>query len=54
MTDEFDRLYFIYGTLLVELKRYDEAYIALKEAIRVNLIHAEARLELAEIKKIYG
>ena len=51
-TESFDRLYLDYGFLLVELKRLDEAIIALNKAIRINPIDAEAILELAEINKL--
>ena len=54
MSEDFSHLYFVYGNLLFELKRYDEAVVALKKAIRINPIAAEARFELAEISKVKG
>jgi tetratricopeptide (TPR) repeat protein len=54
MSEDFAHLYCIYGSLLFELKRYDEAGAALKKAIRINPIATEARFELAEISKVKG
>lgn len=54
MSEDFGRLYFIYGTLLFELKRFDEASAALNKAIRINPINVEAMFELAEISKVNG
>ncbi|MDR1603445.1 MAG: tetratricopeptide repeat protein [Gracilibacteraceae bacterium] len=54
MPEDFDHLYFMYGNLLFELKRFDESSTALKKAIRINPINADAMLELAEISKVKG
>ena len=54
MSEDFTHLYCVYGSLLFELKRYDEADAALKKAIRINPIATEARFELAEINKVKG
>lgn len=54
MSEDFGHLYFTYGTLLFELKRFDEASAALKKAIRINPINVGAMFELAEISKVKG
>ena len=54
MSKNFDLLYFMYGNLLFELKRFDEAKIVLEKVNRINPINAHAILELAEIYKLEG
>jgi len=52
--EDIGQLYFIYGNLLFELKRFDEASVALKKAIMINPINVDAIFELAEISKLCG
>jgi tetratricopeptide (TPR) repeat protein len=54
MSDDYAHLYFVYGNLLFELKLCDDARNALKKAIQINPVCAEAILELAEINKLHG
>lgn len=52
MPENFYQLYSIYGALLVELKHFDEAKVALEKAIEINPIGVDAIFELAEISKL--
>jgi len=54
MSEDYAYLYFIYGNLLFELERYDDARTALMKALRVNPISADVIFELAEINKLRG
>ena len=51
MPEHFDQLYYLYGSLLLELNRLDESKIALAKAIRINPICVDFRFEFAEISK---
>ncbi|MDR2600347.1 MAG: tetratricopeptide repeat protein [Oscillospiraceae bacterium] len=53
MTEDFGHCYYMYGNLLFELKRYEDAIVALKKAISINPVRVEAILELAEVYKIH-
>lgn len=44
-------LYYVYGFLLLEKQRYDEAENSLKKAIKINPVSARIILELTEIYK---
>lgn len=44
-------LYYVYGFLLLEKQRYDEAEDSLKKAIKINPVSARIILELSEIYK---
>ncbi|WP_458453320.1 tetratricopeptide repeat protein [Methanobrevibacter sp.] len=44
-------LYYVYGFLLLEKQRYDEAEDSLKKAIKINPVSARIILELTEIYK---
>ncbi len=48
------RGYYLYGNLLFELKRYEEAQAALKKALRWNPVSAEINFEYIEIFKMLG
>ena len=52
--EDIGQLYFIYGNLLFEMKRFDEARVALKKAVTINPINVDAIFELAEISKMIG
>jgi len=54
MTEDYGRLYSLYGAMLFEFKRFDEAKKALTKAIKINPINDEPLFELAEISKIRG
>lgn len=45
-------LYYIYGSLLADYGKFDDAEIALKKALRINPISSKALLELADIYKL--
>ncbi|WP_297979911.1 hypothetical protein [uncultured Methanobrevibacter sp.] len=45
-------LYYIYGSLLAEKSRFDEAEVYLKRALKINPISSKALLELADIYKL--
>ena len=47
-------LYTLYGGILVEVKRLDEAAVALDKAIRINPVSTNPRFERAEILKMRG
>jgi len=49
---DFDRVYLDYGTLLFELKHYDESEKALKKAIEINPMNLDAWFELSEVMKV--
>lgn len=46
-------LYYVYGFLLLESQKYDEAEKYLKKAIKINPVSARIILELTEIYKIH-
>lgn len=46
-------LYYIYGFLLLEAKKYEEAEIYLKKAIKINPVSSRIILELCEIYKVH-
>lgn len=50
----FAEVYFIYGNLLFEMKRYDEAAVTLDKAMRWNPMSANIAFERAEIAKVKG
>lgn len=52
--ENYDHLYHVYGSLLFELKRFDESKKALEKAIAINPMNLEAIFELAEISKLNG
>jgi len=52
--EDIGQLYFIYGNLLFEMKRFDEARAALKKAVTINPMNVDAIFELAEISKMIG
>ena len=54
ISEPLDVLYTVYGTLLVEQKRFDEASDALNKAIQINPINLQARFERNEIDKLNG
>ena len=45
-------LYYIYGSLLAGVNRFDEAEVYLKKALKINPISSKALLELADIYKL--
>ena len=49
----FFNSYFTYGSTLIDLKRYDEAKIALLKALKINPINTDVLFELGEISKHY-
>lgn len=51
---DYAEVYMIYGSLLVELKRLDDAEIYLRKAIRWNPSSAQIAFEYAEIFKMRG
>jgi tetratricopeptide (TPR) repeat protein len=50
--EDFGLCYYLYGNVLFELQRYDEAAVALKKAIVINPLNVDVIFELAEIHKI--
>lgn len=52
--EPYDEVYLTYGSLLFELKRYDEAAAALDKALRWNPVSASAMFERAEVFKVRG
>lgn len=50
----FDAIYLQYGSLLVDLKRIDDAQVALKKAMRWNPANADIAFEHAETYKMKG
>lgn len=50
--ENFPRIYLRYGSMLLELQRYEEARKALEQALRWNPVKAEAFFKLADIYKI--
>jgi len=50
----FSTMYLLYGNLLFELKRYDEAQEALRKSLKWNPISADARFEYIETYKVAG
>ena len=50
--EDIAELYFLYGYLLFELEKYDEAYIALTKAEKYNCISTDIKFELGEIYKV--
>jgi len=53
MSEDFGHCYFMYGNLLFELKRYEDAVVALKKAININPVRTEVILEMAEVHKVH-
>ena len=49
--EDHSQVYFVYGNLLYELKRYDEAVAALKKAMRVNPVRTDVLFELGDLYK---
>ena len=49
---ELDRLYLMHGSILFELKRFDEAEGALRKALSINPVWSAAMFELGEISKV--
>ncbi|MEQ8201919.1 MAG: tetratricopeptide repeat protein [Syntrophomonadaceae bacterium] len=49
--ENYADIYFIYGNLLLELERFDEAETALRQAARWNPVRADVLYELGEIYK---
>lgn len=47
-------LYSLYGGLMVELRDFDRAEEALREALRVNPVGTDAMFELGEVMKLSG
>ena len=43
--EDLASLYFLYGNLLFELKKYDEAYTALTKAEKYNCINTDIKFE---------
>jgi len=52
MRRDFDRFYLVYGSLLFELKRFDESKKALETANRINPMNTKVLFELSEISKV--
>ena len=50
--EDYAEIYYLYGTILFELKRYDEAEVVLQKAMRVNPVRTDIISELSEIYKI--
>lgn len=50
----YSEIYYLYGYLLVEFRRYDEARAALKTALRWNPVNTAASIEYAETYKATG
>jgi tetratricopeptide (TPR) repeat protein len=50
----FAEAYVLYGSILIDLKRYEDAEIALKKAIRWNPVNAQIAFEHAETYKARG
>jgi len=50
--ESFAKLYSLYGSLLFELRRYDEAQETLEKAMKWNPVKAEIMFELGEIFKL--
>lgn len=50
----FVKAYFLYGNLLLELKRYEDAERALQKVLKWNPMCERARLEYIEILKVTG
>lgn len=53
-TIDFPKIYFIYGSLLVELKRYERAKIALRKGLKWNPVNFDLFSEYCEIFKMTG
>ncbi len=53
-TINYAEMYMLYGCILVELKRLDEAEIALKKAVKWNPVAANIAFEHAETMKMRG
>ena len=53
-SEPFSEIYLLYGNLLVEFKRFEEARIALKKALRWNPIDTKAYFEYTETYKMTG
>ena len=54
MSQSFDHIYYVQGTLLFEMQRFDEARKTLVKALKINPMHTDAMFELAEIYKIHN
>jgi len=50
--ENYAEVYFLYGNILFEIKRYDEAKIFLEKAISYNPVNTEYLFELGEVYKI--
>jgi len=50
--EDIAQLYFFYGNLLLEMKKYDEALIALTKAEKYNAVNTDIKFEKGEIYKI--
>jgi len=50
--ENYAEIYFTYGNILFEVKRYDEAKIALEKAISYNPVNTEYLFEFGELYKI--
>ena len=50
--EDYAEIYYLYGAILFELKRYDEAEAALKKALRINPVRTDIISELTEVYKI--
>lgn len=50
----FSTMYLLYGSLLFEMKRYDEAQAALRKSLKWNPTSAEANFEYIETFKVLG
>ena len=51
---ELDSIYHEYGSLMMELKQYEEAEGALAKAIKWNPVNSDIRLEYEELFKVVG
>ena len=52
MPEDFGKIYFMYGSLLMELKDFDRAPLALAKAVSINPVNAYSTLEYSEIYKL--
>ena len=50
--EDYTEIYYLYGAILFELKRYDDAETALRKALRINPVRTDIISELSEIYKI--
>lgn len=50
----FDSIYFQYGSLLIDLKRYEDANQALRKAVRWNPVNTDILFEYSESFKLLG